>query len=321
MEYLLYSIIFSVSAILVAFFLEWFDRKVYARIQHRVGPKITGPHGVLQPIADFIKLLTKEDCLVKGSDTLLLDMGPVLSVAFVLFSLFFIPFGYSEGLLSIPGDLIIIIVLSSFVAVMILLTGYAQKSAYANVGAARWAELFISFEIPFVISLASITVASRSITISEIISWQAHNLPLIVIAPIALVTFIFSSLAKLEKTPFDIPEAETEIAAGWMVELSGRKLAFFRLTKDLEYLLLSALGAVIFLGGPIGPSLPGLELIFGIIWMAIKTIIFALVFSILRGLVARYRIDQAIHLFWHKVIPLTFFQLIIIVILGLFGFI
>lgn len=310
-----YIIIASIIFILLSWILEWIDRKVYAHTQHRVGPFVTGYHGIFQPVADFLKLMNKDEVVVEGSDEQLLHITPTLSLTFALFSLSFIPIASFEGLLSFKGDLIIILAVSVLIHLLYIVTGLAQRSIFASIGAARWGQLLISFEIPLLLSVASVALVAGSITLSEIVSFQAKGFPIILFAPLSFFAALFASLAKVEKTPFSVPDAETEIAGGWLSEISGRRLAVFRLVADLKYLLLSALIVTLFLGGPLGPTIKGMEPFFSILWFLVKLVFVAVILSFIRGIVARYRVDQVIRFFWFGVTPLAAINLIMLVIL------
>jgi len=314
-----YVIIASILFLLLSMLLEWVDRKVYAHVQHRVGPFVTGYHGILQPLADFLKLMNKEEVIVEGSDEFLLHAMPILSLSLVLFALLFIPITSIEGILSLRGDLIIILAISVIIHVLYIVTGLSQPSFFASVGAARWGQLLVSFEVPLLLSVASAALVANSITLSDIVSFQISNFPIGFFAPLSLLATLFSSLAKLEKTPFSIPDAETEIAGGWLVEISGRRLAIFRIVTDAKYLLLSSLVVTLFLGGPSGPTLPGLEPIMYTLWFLIKLIIVAMILSYIRGIVARYRIDQAIRFFWFRITPLAALNLVVLIVLSAIG--
>ena len=298
----------------LALMLEWVDRKVYARVQHRVGPFVTGFKGILQPLADFLKLMGKEEVEVEGGDRLILNLSPPLSLALVLFALTFIPVVSCRGLLSLRGDLIILIAITAVLLAIAMATGYAQPNPFAYVGAARWAQLFISFEFPFLLSIASAVMVAGSITLADIIRWQAEHLPLAVFTPLTLVPLVLSVLAELEKAPFHIPDAETEIAGGWLVDVSGRRLALFRLTKDLELLLLLALFIDVYLGGPNGPIIAGLVTLSHGLWFLVKLLVLTVIISYIRGIVARYRIDQAIKVLWAWSVPLAAVNLAAILI-------
>jgi len=292
-----------------AFLLEWLDRKIYARIQSRVGPLITGPKGILQPFADFIKLLSKEDITPAAADKLGFTITPLVALFVALFSLFFIPVISYEGIVSFPGDLLFVIFISTVFNIMIILAGYFATSGFSTVGAARAGLQFVGYEIPFVISMIPVMLIARSITISDIVKYQVTlGMPLLLYAPIAFGIFIISGLAKLERIPFDIPDAETEIASGWRVEYSGKKLAILKLASDLKILFVSSLATTLFLGGPTGPMI-FIEPINSFVMFFVKTIAISFILSYLRGIFARYRIDQMLRGFWYILLPLALIQL------------
>ncbi len=310
-----YIILAVVLFMILSLILEWVDRKVYAHVQHRVGPFVAGYHGILQPVADLLKLMNKDEVVVEGSDEQLLHLMPILSLTFVLFSLLFVPVASVEGLLSFKGDLIIILAFSVLIHLFYIVTGLSQRSIFASVGAARWGQLLISFEIPLLISVASVALVANSVTLSEIVSFQSNSFPIILLSPLSFIAAVFASLAKIEKTPFSVPDAETEIAGGWLSEISGRRLAIFRIVTDLKYLLLSALIVTLFLGGPLGPTVSGIEPLLSVFWFLVKLVFVAILLSYVRGIVARYRIDQVIRFFWFKITPLAAVNLIVLIFL------
>ncbi|MHA1594479.1 MAG: complex I subunit 1/NuoH family protein [Candidatus Baldrarchaeia archaeon] len=303
-----------------ALFLEWVDRKFFARLQNRVGPWITGPKGILQPIADIIKLLAKEDITPNGVDRAGFVGAPFFALTLALFSLMFVPIASTSGILSFKGDLLIVLFISTVFGIIIIFAGYVSASRFSIVGTARAGLQFVGYEIPLFVSAIIPALIARSLTLKEIVEWQIAHYPLILCFPamIAFGIFIVCSLAKLEKLPFDIPEAETEIVAGWATEFSGKKLALFRLSTDLKMLLLAGLATALFLGGPApwGFTLPAdlnpyLAALIYSIWFVIKTIIVVLIMSTLKAAFARYRIDQALRGFWRYLTPLSLAILIL----------
>ena len=322
--------IFKITIILVwillsfifALFFEWFDRKLYARFQNRVGPQITGYKGILQPLADFIKLLKKESIFPKGSNIFLIKFSAISSVALTFFILLFIPLYDFNAPLSFKGDLILLFGICVLIDFLIIITGYFVGSPYSNEGAARKAEMIISFEIPFGISVATIIAISQSITIRENLSFQLLGIPLIIFAPLSFIAYLFSSMAMIEKVPFDAPNAESEIVAGWSTEISGRNLALFKLSSDLKMFFVASFGAILFLGGPVlpyfnNPKLLLLNPILNFIMFFIKISIIIFLITMIRSITARYRIDQVIKFFWKVIIPLAMLNLILIIIINL----
>ncbi|MHA1582749.1 MAG: complex I subunit 1/NuoH family protein [Candidatus Baldrarchaeia archaeon] len=311
----------ALFCIAYGWFLEWFDRKLYARFQNRIGPLLTGPKGVLQPFADFIKLLAKEDITPAGADKFGFTVTPLLTLVVSLFTLLFIPIASLSGILSLSGDLLLVLFISTVFGLLIMFAGYFSGNRFSIVGTERTGLQFVAYEIPFALSVISVALAARSLEIVNIVTYQVNTLklPLIVIVPVAFIIYLISSLAKLEKIPFDVPEAETEIVAGWQVEYSGKKLAFFRLATDLKMVFVSGLAVALFLGGPYGPSIPGLEPVFYTIWFIIKTLVVMFILSNLRSLFARYRIDQVVRGFWKYLIPFAVLQILAVQLLIFLG--
>jgi NADH-quinone oxidoreductase subunit H len=315
-------LIWVLLSFIFALFYEWFDRKVYARFQNRVGPQMTGFKGILQPLADFIKLLNKESIFPKVSNTFLITFSAISSVALMFFILLFIPLYDFNAPLSLSGDLILLFGIGVLIDLLIIITGYSVACQYSNEGAARKAEMIISFEIPFGISIATIIAISKSITIKESLLFQSLGVPLILFMPLSFIAYIFSSIAKIEKAPFDSPNAESEIVGGWSTEISGRTLALFRLSSDLNMYFVASLGAILFLGGPAFPYFNYPELLFlnqtlNFIIFFLKTSLIVFIITMIRSITARYRIDQVINYFWKVIIPLAMLNLITIIIFGL----
>jgi NADH-quinone oxidoreductase subunit H len=351
----------------VSLFAEWYDRKLYARLQNRVGPFHTGYHGVLQPVADLVKLLAKEDVVQSGAEARSLAATPIIAMTLGLVMLMFIPIYTTSGIISFEGDLIAVLFLSTIFALTVILTGWFSTNRFAEVGTARAGMQLIAYEIPLVLSaitpaiilgyyysipvqvnnimlstgltyppaLAALsTVIPTSglsvLTIANITQLQSTlNMPFILLAPLSFAVFIISLMAEMEKVPFDVPEAHTEIVAGWQTEISGRKLAIFRLSSDLEYLWGAGLAAALFLGGPWGPGsqiglttldqILGTGLILGVLpwgyligtgWFLVKVFVIIFVIANMRTLFARFRIDQILKGSWKYLIPLAFLNII-----------
>ncbi|HDI00880.1 MAG TPA: NADH-quinone oxidoreductase subunit H [Candidatus Bathyarchaeota archaeon] len=292
--------------ILMAFFLEWLDRKVVAKVQDRYGPLMAGPAGILQPIADFIKLLSKEDIVPRGANKVLLTAGPILMVALPLTALLFVPIDGQSAIVDFEGSLIAVLFILILTTQLVLLIGWASANVFAAEGSMRSALQMLSYEIPLALTAICPALMAGSLSLSEIYRAQAElGWPFLAYLPplgaISFLVFLTCSLAELERVPFDAPEAETEIVAGWMTELTGRRLALVKLGRNLDFLLMASLMASLYLGDPITPSLPLLAPAAFIL----KTLACAGIMSFARGLVARFRIDQALRLFWTYIIPIS----------------
>ena len=308
-EKILAAIFFPGAVFLLAasLFYEWVDRKLYARFQNRVGPHLAGPFGLLQPVADLIKLLSKEDIVPMAADRLLFTLTPILAPALILLACMFLPIAGPSGTISFKGDLIAVIALLSIYTITIYLAGEGSSNRFASIGAVRAALQLIGYEIPLTLSLLSAAIAAGSLSIGGIVEAQAERGIWLIAGPqiIGFAIFVITSQAEMERIPFDIPEAEQEIVAGWEVEYGGRRLALFRLSKDLELILLSGLGAAIFLGGPIGPVIPGLEPVLYTIYFILKSLVVLAIFTLVRALFARLRIDQMVSFSWKYLMSLA----------------
>lgn len=291
--------------ILVAsFFYEWVDRKLFARLQNRYGPLYTGPGGILQPFADFLKLLAKEDIEPEAVDRGAFRATPMLLLFLPLLGTLLIPIGGLSAVLNFEGDLIFMVFLLTLIAISVFLAGWSSTNRFSTLGGVRAALQMISYEIPLTLALISPAILAGSLSITGLVLWQSARYPLIIFQPIGFAVAIVCFQAELERVPFDIPEADTEIVAGWMTEFSGRKLALLRLSRDVETVLAAALLSAIFLGGPAGPGPPQLALL----WFFLKTTIVVLIFTNMRALFARIRIDQMIQTFWKYILPLSLVQ-------------
>lgn len=294
--------------IALAFFYEWIDRKLLAKLQNRYGPLYTGPSGLLQPFADFIKLLSKEDITPKAADKLMFSCAPVLLLSFPLLALFLVPVNGLTALISFEGDLVFLMFLFTLIAVTIFIAGWSSVNRFSTVGGVRAAFQMLGYEIPMTLAMVGPTIGARTLSISQIVGWQSHNAAWFIwLQPIGFVIFVICLLAELEFIPFDAPEAETEIVAGWSTEYSGRKLALIRLGKDVELVLAASLITSLFLGGPSSP-LP----IPAIVVFLLKTTLAVVLLTILRALFARFRIDQMIVVAWKYLIPIAILQMVLI---------
>jgi NADH-quinone oxidoreductase subunit H len=292
----------------LAFSYEWINRKFFARLQNRFGPMYAGPWGVLQPLADFLKLLSKEDIMPITADTLLFSLAPVFYSALPLTAMFIIPVAGQAGLISFDGDLIFILFIFTLIVVTIFLSGWCSMTRFSVIGGVRAALQMLGYEIPMALAMVGPAIVAKSLSISGVVKWQQSNMIWnVLLQPLGFAILVICLLAELGYVPFDIPEAETEIVAGWQTEYSGRKLALFRLGKDFELVFVSALLVSLYLGGPqqvwIVPS---------IVTFLIKTIAVVLLFTLLRAVFARFRIDQVISGMWKYLLPLAILQMILI---------
>ncbi|MHA1237765.1 MAG: complex I subunit 1/NuoH family protein [Candidatus Odinarchaeia archaeon] len=316
----------------LAFFYEWIDRKYYADLQNRMGPLYTGWRGILQPFADFIKLMAKEDITPASADKKGFTIAPILSLTVTLFALMFIPIAGISGIVSFEGDLIFLMFVTTIIDIMIFLGGWFSNSRFSTIGAARSGLQLISYEIPMAIAAFTPALIAKTFSITGIVQYQGVSGMMLLFfpIPIAFGVYIIALMAELEKVPLDIPEAETEIVAGWQTEYSGKKYAFFRLANNLELVFGAGLAVALFLGGPYGieklPGLTALDLVIqsNIIlsaiwytgWFVLKTAIVVLIITNLRTLFSRYRIDQMTRGCWKYLTPIMIIVIVVIQLLA-----
>ena len=296
-------------------FCDWVERKVEARMQNRVGPKFTGPAGILQPLADFVKLLTKEDIVPRGAKKAIFRFAPVLAFSVLVFAFSFLPV---DGAAAIPdsgfaGDLIFVMALVTVANFLLFLSGWGSSNPYGAIGAARVLTQFLGYDIPlFLLALAPAFMAG-SLSIAAIAASQ--YLPFILLAPWAFVLFVIALQAELEKDPFDIPHAETELVGGLETEYGGGKLAFLHFTRDVQVVFGAALVVELFLGGPYGPMFLGPPAFWYTLWFALKLLAVVVITEYMTCVFARLRIDQVLAANWKVLLPLSVLSLTLTVAL------
>ncbi|QDZ40941.1 NADH-quinone oxidoreductase subunit NuoH [Euhalothece natronophila Z-M001] len=309
----------------------WLERKISAAAQQRIGPEYAGPLGVLQPVADGIKLVFKEDVVPAKSDPLLFTLGPVLVVIPVFLSYLIIPFGQNLIITDLGMGIFVWIALSSIAPIGLLMAGYASNNKYSLIGGLRAAAQSISYEIPLALSVLAIVMMSNSLSTIDIVEQQAGYGILgwnIWRQPVGFLIFWIAALAECERLPFDLPEAEEEIVAGYQTEYSGMKFALFFLGSYVNLVLSAILFAILYLGGwefpiPLGqmanwfgvsPNNPWLQVLtasLGIIMTLLKAYFLVFIAILLRWTVPRVRIDQLLDLGWKFLLPVSLANLLI----------
>ncbi len=294
-------------------FCEWFDRKVYARLQNRMGPTHTGTGGLLQPIADFVKLMCKEDVVPEAADKTLFSLLPIIGVAVVSTAALLLPVWNfnlaAPGVTSFSGDIIVMLYLLSLPTLIIFLAAWSSTNLFSTIGGARVLTMLFGYEVPLFLSVLSPAILANSWRLAEIAAFYQKKPLLILPNLLGFVIAVISVQAKLERTPFDIPHAETEIVGGTFTEYSGKKLALFRLMIDIELVVSSGLIAAVFLGGfPGGAGL-------GFLSFVVKTLFVIFLLALLRAMTSRIRVDQVISLAWRYLAPLAVLQLLIVILL------
>jgi NADH-quinone oxidoreductase subunit H len=337
-EVLLYFLVFPGFAfqVLCATTLEWLDRKVYARMQNRRGPLYTGWAGVLQPAADILKLFSKEDIVPAHADRSAFAFMPVLSLAAVCTAGLYLPVWGLTPFTSFEGDLIVVVYLLSLPSIALFLAGWFSVSPFSLLGGTRVLTQLFAYEVPFFLAVLTPAVVAGSWQIARIAvhPWVSGTWWVVPVQMIAFVVAVLTLQAKLERVPFDIPDAETEVVGGPLTEYSGRKLAMFRLQHDILLYVGSALVACLFLGG-FGGIPPGLEperigvdglrgggygagLPVRVLFLVAKTCLVVFLLSTLKAAFARIRIDQIVRFSWRYLAPWSVVQFLVVLLLKAF---
>jgi len=310
-----------IFTILLGFLFDWLDRKTAARMQGRIGPKIAGPSGILQPLADFLKLLFKEEVIPSHADKVIFLFAPALYFLAPLLAMLFIPILGLQALASFEFDLLAILFLLAYAAFVVAVLSFSSASSFTTIASGRLVLQYVSYEIPLVLAIITAALYSRSLSVEGIVAAQTSMWSIFVM-PFAFAVYIIALMAELEKPPFDIPSAKTEIVAGWLTEFSGRALAFLKLTKEVSYVFGSALAVTLFLGGPLGPALnvgiPPWVLHF--IYFMVKLFAVGFLIFVLKTALARIKIGQATELFWKILTPVALAQVAFVLFLVEGGF-
>jgi len=283
--------------------LEWIDRKLYAKFQNRVGPPL------YQPLADFFKLFLKEEIYPEKADKWVFTLAPVFATAAVLTSFLYIPIWKNDAIYLFEGDLIVVIYLLTVPTLAFFLGAWSSSSPFAIVGSVRVVTQLFAYEAPLLVALIAPAIPARTWSISGISAYFTEHPALIPVNIIGFVVALITLQGKLERIPFDIPEAETEIAAGSFAEYSGRSLALIRLTMSMELVVGAALLSAVLLGGSLGTG--GFR---GLLVFFVKTGVIVFLLALMKSVLARVRIDQMISFCWKYLVPLSLVQLFIDVI-------
>ncbi len=284
------------------------ERKLLARMQHRYGPNRVGPFGLLQPIADAIKSIFKEDVVVSQADKFVYFLAPFISIVFALSAFGIIPagpegslFGFNPWIMDLDIGLLYVFAVTSIGVYGIFLAGWASNSKYSLLGGLRSSAQMISYELGLGLSVLGIIMITGTLNLREIVEFQASAWwkPLILLQPIAFMTYLISAIAEVNRTPFDLPEAEQEIVAGYLTEYSSIKWALFQMAEYVNMMTAAAFMSTLFLGGWRGPAILG-ETIANLpfVWLILKMAIFMFLFIWLRGTLPRLRYDQLMRFGW-----------------------
>ncbi len=301
-SYIVGALLLAMGSLMLVIFLIWVERKIGGRVQDRLGPNRVGPFGLIQPVADMLKIFTKEFITPDGADKVAYNLAPILSVGAVIMIWAVVPFAVTLYGSNLNIGILYVIAVGGLGELGIIMAGWGSNNKFALLGAFRAVAQLLSYEIPMAISLLVPVMLSGSMNLNEIV--RAQSVPFIILAPVAALIFFVSSIAENGRAPFDLLEAESEIVAGFNVEYSGLKFGFFFVGDFLHAFTIALLFAVVFLGGWTGPGADTIPLL-GFVYLMIKTSIMYFLGLLIRFSLPRFRIDQMMALNWKMLVPLS----------------
>ena len=313
-----YKILFLLVPVLVSVaMIVWLDRRVWAFVQKRQGPNVVGPFGLLQSLADALKYIFKEMIIPSSSNKVIFILAPIVTMTLALIAWAVIPFGATQVLADINVGILYLFAVSSLGVYGIIMGGWASNSKYPFLGAIRSAAQMVSYEVSIGVIIINVLLCVGSLNLNDIVIAQQNLWFVIPLFPMFVIFFI-SALAETNRPPFDLPEAEAELVAGYQTEYSGMMYAMFWLGEYANILLMCAMGAVLFLGGWLSPlEIYPFTLVPGAMWLILKILLLFFLFALVKAIVPRYRYDQLMRLGWKVFLP---FSLIWVVMTASFLF-
>ena len=301
-----YKILFLLVPVLVSVaMIVWLDRRIWAFVQKRQGPNVVGPFGLLQSLADALKYIFKEVIIPSSSNKIIFILAPIVTMTLALISWAVIPFSATQVLADINVGILYLFAVSSLGVYGIIMGGWASNSKYPFLGAIRSAAQMVSYEVSIGVIIINVLLCVGSLNLNDIVLAQRNLWFVIPLFPMFVIFFI-SALAETNRPPFDLPEAEAELVAGYQTEYSGMMYAMFWLGEYANILLMCAMGSVLFLGGWLSPiEIYPFNLIPGAIWLIFKILFLFVLFALVKAIVPRYRYDQLMRLGWKIFLPLS----------------
>ena len=301
-----YKILFLLVPVLVSVaMIVWLDRRIWAFVQKRQGPNVVGPFGLLQSLADALKYIFKEVIIPSSSNKVIFILAPIVTMTLALISWSVIPFSATQVLADINVGVLYLFAVSSLGVYGIIMGGWASNSKYPFLGAIRSAAQMVSYEVSIGVIIINVLLCVGSLNLNDIVLAQKKIWFVIPLFPMFVIFFI-SALAETNRPPFDLPEAEAELVAGYQTEYSGMMYAMFWLGEYANILLMCAMGSILFLGGWLSPiDIYPFHLIPGAVWLIFKILFLFVLFALVKAIVPRYRYDQLMRLGWKIFLPLS----------------
>jgi|TARA_B100001540_G_scaffold5436_1_gene4785 NADH-quinone oxidoreductase subunit H len=308
----IYKILFLLIPVLVTVaMIVWLDRRVWALVQKRRGPNVVGPFGLLQSLADALKYIFKEIIIPASSNKVIFIIAPIITMTLALVAWAVIPFGENLVLADINVGILYLFAVSSLGVYGIIMGGWASNSKYPFLGAIRSAAQMVSYEVSIGVIIINVLLCVGSLNLNDIVLAQQNMWFILPLFPMFVIFFI-SALAETNRPPFDLPEAEAELVAGYQTEYSGMMYAMFWLGEYANILLMCALGSVLFLGGWLPPvETEALSFIPSPFWLIFKILFLFILFALVKAIVPRYRYDQLMKLGWKIFLPLSLIWVIL----------
>ena len=308
----IYKILFLLLPVLVSVaMIVWLDRRVWAFVQKRRGPNVVGPFGLLQSLADALKYIFKEMIIPSSSNKVIFILAPIVTMTLALISWAVIPFSESQVIADINVGILYLFAVSSLGVYGIIMGGWASNSKYPFLGAIRSAAQMVSYEVSIGVIIINVLLCVGSLNLKDIVLAQEKIWFIVPLFPMFIIFFI-SALAETNRPPFDLPEAEAELVAGYQTEYSGMMYAMFWLGEYANILLMCALGSILFLGGWLSPiEIFPFNAIPGAFWLIFKILFLFILFALVKATVPRYRYDQLMKLGWKIFLPMSLFWVVL----------
>ena len=295
-------------------YMTWFERRLLSAMQSRVGPNRVGPFGLLQPLADGLKLFFKEDVRPDGADKVLFTVAPAIALFAALAAVAVVPWGPTVSIADVDVPLVVadlpigvlwVLGASSLGVYALVFGGWASGSKYSLLGALRAAAQVVSYELILGLALVGVVLVHGSMSLGDIVAGQQQSVWTVVVQPVGFVLFLLAACAETNRAPFDLPEAETELVAGYHTEYTGMRFALYFIAEYINMFTASAIAATLFLGGWSGPFWPGPH------WLFLKILLFVFLFVWIRATLPRLRYDQLMRLSWSTLLPLGLLNVVV----------